>query len=536
VRPSAGAVVLVLLVTVGFVLHARAWSFLCDDAFISFRYAANLAEHGSLAFNVHIDPPERVEGYTNFLWVVVLAASAAVGVAPPTMAPLLTMLGAAAAIAAVTWLIRVARRRLSGAAVGGLSAVDLIPAAVLVAQPELMVWAHSGLESSAAAALVVAAMAAWLDERLRTSAGLAAAAILTRPDAALPIATCGLAWLAVVGAPQVLRDRAALERVPWRRLGAAAAIFVVPIGAHLLWRHAYYGAWVPNTWAVKAFGRLLRDTNGVAYVDAWFQGVRPWVLLALLPWLRPRHAIVVVPAAAMIAYGWWVGGDFMAYSRFFVVPTVLVAGAGGWLLADAAAWVSRRRPASERVIGTVVVALGLAWSMAMANTARARHAADAEEGGWIDGRWEGVHAMDTFAKAGLGAGAWMRENLPPETLITVGAAGAGPYASGLQVVDAYGLVDPHIARLPKLVPDTRAKARPGHQIWAPVSYIKKRDPDLLCHVGYRGARRPNRRHVHRSFRHGYAWACIEPEPGVREGYYCCRRPRDRVVGPFGAPR
>ena len=54
----------------------QAWSlrWTCDDAYISFRYAANLAEHGELAFNVV--PLERVEGYTNFGWVVLLAAGA----------------------------------------------------------------------------------------------------------------------------------------------------------------------------------------------------------------------------------------------------------------------------------------------------------------------------------------------------------------------------------------------------------------------------------------------------------------------------
>ena len=52
----------------------RAWEFLCDDAFISFRYAANLAEHRSLSFNPTLADAPPVEGYTNFLWVVVLAA------------------------------------------------------------------------------------------------------------------------------------------------------------------------------------------------------------------------------------------------------------------------------------------------------------------------------------------------------------------------------------------------------------------------------------------------------------------------------
>ena len=51
----------------------RYW-FICDDAFISFRYARNLATGHGLVFNPGF---ERVEGYTNFLWVLMLAGAAA---------------------------------------------------------------------------------------------------------------------------------------------------------------------------------------------------------------------------------------------------------------------------------------------------------------------------------------------------------------------------------------------------------------------------------------------------------------------------
>ena len=50
-------------------LASVAW-FLTDDAFISFRYTRNLIEGHGLVFN----PGERVEGYTNFLWILELAA------------------------------------------------------------------------------------------------------------------------------------------------------------------------------------------------------------------------------------------------------------------------------------------------------------------------------------------------------------------------------------------------------------------------------------------------------------------------------
>src|SRR5262245_36467174 len=47
----------------------RLWRFVIDDAFISLRYARNLATGHGLVYNAG----ERVEGYTNFLWTLFLA-------------------------------------------------------------------------------------------------------------------------------------------------------------------------------------------------------------------------------------------------------------------------------------------------------------------------------------------------------------------------------------------------------------------------------------------------------------------------------
>src|SRR3954454_18585635 len=68
----------VLAATAVLLPHAMLFDFVNDDAYISFRYARNLAEHGQLVFNLG----ERVEGYTNFLWTVLLAAGIKLGVSP----------------------------------------------------------------------------------------------------------------------------------------------------------------------------------------------------------------------------------------------------------------------------------------------------------------------------------------------------------------------------------------------------------------------------------------------------------------------
>src|SRR5262249_54931824 len=60
------------------IAHSLLFNFVTDDAFISFVYSRNLAQHGQLVFNLG----ERVEGYTNFLWTVLLAAAMRLGLPP----------------------------------------------------------------------------------------------------------------------------------------------------------------------------------------------------------------------------------------------------------------------------------------------------------------------------------------------------------------------------------------------------------------------------------------------------------------------
>src|SRR5207249_9160233 len=75
-----------------------------DDAFISYRYAANLAHGLGLVYN----PGERVEGYSNFLWTLLMAVVVLLGGRPEDWAP---FLGAVFAAATLVLLIGFAQRR-----------------------------------------------------------------------------------------------------------------------------------------------------------------------------------------------------------------------------------------------------------------------------------------------------------------------------------------------------------------------------------------------------------------------------------------
>ncbi|MFT5442480.1 MAG: arabinofuranosyltransferase, partial [Myxococcota bacterium] len=78
---SAAVVLLSILLACVFALNVDRYFFLGDDAFISFRYAKNLAMGHGIVWN----PGEYVEGYTNFLWVLILAAGMRLGLSPETL-------------------------------------------------------------------------------------------------------------------------------------------------------------------------------------------------------------------------------------------------------------------------------------------------------------------------------------------------------------------------------------------------------------------------------------------------------------------
>ena len=77
---------------VALVVHAFVYNFITDDAYVSFVYARNFADHGELVFNLG----QYVEGYTNFLWTVLIGLGMLVKIPPEWSAKVLS---AACAIA-----------------------------------------------------------------------------------------------------------------------------------------------------------------------------------------------------------------------------------------------------------------------------------------------------------------------------------------------------------------------------------------------------------------------------------------------------
>src|SRR6266404_1898363 len=114
------AVLLVFVIGLAAFNVLRYRQYVLDDTYISLRYARNLVEGQGLVFN----PGERVEGYTNFLFVLLAALFMKIGI-DPVLALKWLLAGAGGG---TLWLsARLERLGASGGAALPLSVVFLLP-------------------------------------------------------------------------------------------------------------------------------------------------------------------------------------------------------------------------------------------------------------------------------------------------------------------------------------------------------------------------------------------------------------------------
>ena len=291
--------------------------FVVDDAAISFSYARSLAQGDGLVLT---PGGERVEGYSNFLWVLLIAAGVRLGISAFLMAKILGMCFAALSVIGAGELLAALR--------GRRSIVDAAPAALTAALTPIPYWSMSGLENSLFICLGVFAATRLIREVRQPqdrpiSALLVAAMALTRPD--------GVTFVALACVLRLLGDRS------WRRLLVWYSLALGPIALHVAWRLAYYAHPLPNTYYAKAADLFKpRDlwnlkSPGWKYVLGIVRRYELWPLLgaaalALLRWegLRARLTVVAFVGCAVF-FPLYARGDWMSEGRFVVGALPLAA-------------------------------------------------------------------------------------------------------------------------------------------------------------------------------------------------------------------
>lgn len=413
-----------------------------DDAFISFRYAHNLVAGHGLVFN----PGERVEGYTNLLYVLLMVPAARLA-SPDRLLPIAIALNLIFAAIAVLQLFAFTRERQGGLEAG-------LAALALALCPSLWVAVASGLETPLVLALQVAI---WVTveraaedregkSRLALLAVLAVLSCLVRADGFIAPALAAV-YLAVRG-----RLRGALLVG-----GATLATFA----ALVAWRLSYYGFPLPNTYYAKVAGslperigaalpllsRVIFTTGMLLPAVALMFGI-----LALARRVsrerEPLSSALSFPvffAPAWVGYWIYVGGDVF-YERFLLILFPM----GFYVLLDLL------RRARRPVTVTAVAIAVLLQLVQTENDPRFRYHPERYDRWVLLGRYLASHH--------------------PDATLAVDAAGKVPYFSGLPAIDMLGLTDAHIAHVE---PPPGRELIIGHSK-QDTDYVLGRRPELIA--------------------------------------------------------
>jgi arabinofuranosyltransferase len=303
-----------LAISMALLGHAFAYNFLCDDAYISFRYVQNALLGRGLVFN----PGDPVEGYTNFLWVVQLCLLGRAGLGPEDGSLALSLVYTIGTVWLVVLLVRETTFRRHWWLTAPLALL------LLAANRSFAVWTTSGLETRCNTFFIMLGTLG-VARLVRGGRGHVIAAIgwsgacLTRPDSLLLFALSALFLLLARGGVR-------------RTLGYALPTLAVVL-MHSLWRRWYYGDWFPNTFYAKV-GESWWDM-GMSYLGSVVIEYTMWLTVGLAIWgalrARKRGAGVVLGflLAAMAAQSLYLarlGGDHFEYRPFdFFWPALAVA-------------------------------------------------------------------------------------------------------------------------------------------------------------------------------------------------------------------
>ncbi|MGW7533648.1 hypothetical protein [Amycolatopsis sp. NPDC054798] len=397
-----------LLLILGFsLLHQLLFAIATEDAYVSFRYAQNIADGNGPVFNTG----DRSEMYANFLWLVMIALPrGAFGAEVPAAA---VVLSGAAALGCVLMAYFLANRITALALPEGVEprrAVGVAAALLTAGANGLAVYGLSGTELPMFALLVLCAAYALVAGRPLVAGVLVASAVMTRPEG-LVLAVVGAVWLVFAAA----RGR----HTWWAPAGfvLGALVFLVPWTA---WRVTYYDRFVPDessppgldwpylgSFSLAHLGFLVPAVVVAGLAAGRGRAVEARSALWLLLILAVGHTAFVVLFEEDPGLSW----------RLLVpVPPLLavaaVAGCGVLTPAPRPRAMSRAVPAVTAALTGIAVAISVLSPDVL----------------------ERVRAWSTQGAQLAEVGDWLARYLPPGSVVSAGAPGLLASRAGSKVV------------------------------------------------------------------------------------------------------
>ena len=265
-----------------------------DDAYITYRYADNLAAGHGPIYNLS----ERVLGTTSPLFTILLAILRCAGLPPVAGSFGLAVVANIVLLFLIFTLLDLE----------GLRREGLVAAAVVGLLPQWIQYVVMGLETATYVAFVFGAVLAAYVGKAGAAGLLVGFAFLTRPDgvlAAIPVA--GL-----------------LMKRGWKTVGVAAIAAAIPVIPWYAFATAFFGNPIPHSVVAKSVTMKVGIGESFRTYSERF--------LEKITWKRPVDLALLAGFVATLALslrhraGAAIGGWFFIYSAAFALSGVLVFG------------------------------------------------------------------------------------------------------------------------------------------------------------------------------------------------------------------
>ncbi len=297
--------VVAIAVHVGLVFH---FNFTQDDAFITFRYAANFLNDHGLVYNAG----ERVEGFTNFFWTILMILGGRLGFGFVLFSQIIgTLMGAGTIVLAFFFAKELFRDLSSGyqTTLAGLACL------ALGTVYSFAYWTVAGLETAAFAFMVLASLYLYIRRSPLAVASLVLATLL-RPEG-------GMVFIFIV-LYEIISRRSLTTFA--RTIFALYAIFLLPLAGFKL---LYYKSLLPNPFYAKTSFNLQQALNGLDYTGRFFwhylaAGIFAVPIVLLLRKIPAALRVTLAFLLVYILYIIFIGGDVLKVHRFFVPLFALI--------------------------------------------------------------------------------------------------------------------------------------------------------------------------------------------------------------------
>lgn len=437
-----------------------------EDCFISFRYAENLAQGNGLVFN----QGEWVEGYSNFLYVIILSVFSFFGMDVVIAAKVLSVLfyGLIIFPASFFFIYRGQKK---------VHPTRLFVPIALFFNPMMHYFADRALETHLFILLLIYAIYFVKRRKYLYSSIFFLCVTLTRPEgfiyffagALFPIADAYRLFV---------KERKNINWVRTLSLREFFLPFIIGFSLFILWRYLTYGYVLPNT--VYAKVSKWNFIHNPSLIDLWHFNVS-WSFIPILTVIsfiflvrvkkgtREKKGVFIlgVTSLLIILYNIYIGKVPAEKFRHLVpiVPLfIIIIGEAYRVLAD--------KIKNYKIMWVIGIIVGLASSLTVNNYDAPKSRLQVKTMQFLT-TWDIAERVRWFLHPPIfhyaEAGREIKKLIPRNSLVAADQMGQLGYYSGLKMIDMLGLIDRHIA----------------HNGFSK-EYIFKRDPDYFVIYGKEG--------------------------------------------------